>query len=192
MKNIASLEEIIQKLKEDVNGKETSVGKIVAAFERRGFGPLLLIPSLFLVLPTGAIPGAPLICSIFMILVASQILIGFKHPWIPKRLKQLTFNGKTLNKVLDKITPVVRNIDNYTGPRLTWLISPVSKWIAALVCTLLSILIIPLGAIPFAIFLPALAIVFFALGFSINDGLLIAIGIFVAGVSVIGSVFWWL
>lgn len=187
-----TLEDIFECLEKDVTGNHTSVGSVVASFERRGFGPLLLVPSLFLVLPTGAIPGVPLVCGIIIILITVQIMLGFTHPWIPKRLKAITFDSSALVKGLRKTKPFAKKIDRYTGSRFTWLITPVSKWLVALICTALAILIIPLGTIPFAIFLPALAIVFFALGFSVNDGLIIAMGLFIAGLSAMGSVLWWL
>lgn len=97
-----TLEDIFERLEKDVTGSHASVGDIVASFERRGFGPLLLVPSLFLVLPTGAIPGAPLVCGIIIMLITIQIMLGFTHPWIPKRLKSITFDGEVLEKGLRK------------------------------------------------------------------------------------------
>lgn len=180
-----SLGDIIQTLKDKQNGKKTSVGEIMQAFERRGFGPLLLIPALFLVLPTGAIPGAPFICGMLILLLAGQMILGRSYPWIPGRLQRITFDGEVLKKGLDKMKPVVSCVDRITKRRLLWLIGPVSKRIVAALCCVLALLVIPLGAIPFAMTLPALAIVFFALGFSVNDGLLVAIGL---GVAVAGSI----
>lgn len=172
-----SLKDILNELSKKSSGEKTSVGEIVTAFERKGFGPLLLVPALFLVLPTGAIPGAPILCSIIIILITVQIIFGKKHPWIPKRLKSIHFTNEKLNKGIDFIEPYVKWIDKHTNQRYKWLINPIFERIVAVICLVLGVAIIPLGIIPFAVLLPGLAIGFFALGLAVNDGLLVALGL---------------
>ena len=46
------------------SGDTTSLGEVIERFEDRGFGPLLLMPALIALLPTGAIPGVPTLCGI--------------------------------------------------------------------------------------------------------------------------------
>ena len=41
-----SMSKLLNKLVEEQDGGKVSAGKIIARFEDRGFGPLLLIPSL--------------------------------------------------------------------------------------------------------------------------------------------------
>ena len=54
----ASISGLLDKLVDESDNEKQSAGEIIARFEDRGFGPLLLIPSLIALLPTGAIPGA--------------------------------------------------------------------------------------------------------------------------------------
>ena len=54
-----SMSKLLNKLVKEQDGDKVSAGKIIARFEDSGFGPLLLIPSLIALLPTGAIPGVP-------------------------------------------------------------------------------------------------------------------------------------
>ena len=57
----------------DENSDKTSLGKVIERFEDRGFGPLLLVPALVALLPTGAIPGVPTICGITLFFICIQI-----------------------------------------------------------------------------------------------------------------------
>ena len=66
---------------------EVSVGDVVNKFESRGFGPLLLLPALIALLPTGAIPGVPSICGVTLCIICLQMAFGDEHPWLPAVLK---------------------------------------------------------------------------------------------------------
>lgn len=188
--NKRPLSEVIHTLKEEQNGKKTSVGQIIDRFERRGFGPLLLVPSLFLVLPTGAIPGAPIVCGVIIIFVTAQIIIGQKRPWIPYKIRKIKFDGSQLKKGLKKIEKPAAKVDKKMHSRMSWFITPFSKRIVAFVCMVLAVVIMLVGAIPFAMTLPALSIVFFSLGFIANDGFMVAIGITVASIASTGGMVW--
>ena len=81
---------------------EVSLGDVVNKFESRGFGPLLLLPSLIALLPTGAIPGVPSICGVTLCIICLQIAFGDEHPWLPAVLKNRSLiqkAGKCSRKV---------------------------------------------------------------------------------------------
>ena len=81
---------------------EVSVGDVVNKFESRGFGPLLLLPALIALLPTGAIPGVPSICGVTLCIICLQIAFGDEHPWLPAVLKNRSLiqkAGKCSRKV---------------------------------------------------------------------------------------------
>lgn len=188
----SSLSTILKQLRTAGDTWKPSVGEMVNTFGSHGFGPLILIPALILILPTGAIPGMPVICGLLIILITAQIIAGHEHPWIPRWLRRITLKKKTMTKGLDLLEPVAKTIDRHTGPRLLWLISASSKRIAAALCLLLAISVMLIGFIPYAMLLPSLAIAFFGLGFSVNDGLLIAIGFLITAAAVAGGVYWWI
>lgn len=52
----SSLVDLLNQMEDEQEGK-TRLGDVIARFEDRGFGPLLLMPALIALLPTGAIPG---------------------------------------------------------------------------------------------------------------------------------------
>lgn len=188
-KRTTSLNEIIEKLRDETGDATVTVGEILKIFEHKGFGTLLLIPSLFLVLPTGAIPGAPIICGAVILLIAVQIICGRNKPWVPERIQQVKFKTSLLHKGLKWVTPAARFLDNYLGRRFTWLITPWSHRLIAGLCVVFAIVIMLVGSIPFAMLPPALAILFFALGLSVNDGLVIGVGLSISLLIATGGVY---
>ena len=81
---------------------KASVGDVVNKFESRGFGPLLLLPALIALLPTGAIPGVPSICGVTLCIICLQMAFGDEHPWLPAVLKNRSLiqkAGKCSRKV---------------------------------------------------------------------------------------------
>jgi hypothetical protein len=184
-----SLNDITTELQEQTAMKRISVGEVMDAFEHRGFGPLLIVPCLFLILPTGAIPGVPLICGVFMALVCLQMMLGYSNPWIPKRIRKISFEGRKLDKALEKVKPYLKKLDPYIKPRLIWFVTPIAKRGISFICFLLSIAIIPAALVPFGGDPFAIAIFFFALGFRINDGLVTVIGLGITLAAVLITLF---
>lgn len=93
--------DIMDDLLDKTTGK-ASVGDVVNKFESRGFGPLLLLPALIALLPTGAIPGVPSICGVTLSIICLQIAFGDEHPWLPAVLKNRSLiqkAGKCSRKV---------------------------------------------------------------------------------------------
>lgn len=170
-----TLEELLEDHKER---EEISLGDVVESFQNRGFGPLLLIPALVAVLPSGAVPGVPTICGIFIALISLQILFGRSHPWIPSWLTKLSLKRQKLVDSLDKIRPVSEKLDYTLKKRLEFFTKGPLVRVVALVVTTLALGMIPLEALPFAVMLPGSAILLFALGLSAKDGLLIAFSLF--------------
>ncbi|SER54805.1 Uncharacterized conserved protein [Nitrosomonas sp. Nm51] len=171
------LTEILSALSEKANGVDLSFGQIIDALEYRGFGPLLVAPSLIIILPTGAIPGVPAVCGIFIFLICFQIVLGYKRPWLPDRLKSRSIRKSTFEKGFQKIRPYTETIDRYVGKRLTFFArNDLSKKIIALLSMVLALCVILIGFIPMMPAILALPILLFALGLSVADGILLAAG----------------
>ena len=150
-----TLADIMRDILRAADGDKISLGDIVQTFETRGFGPLLFVPSLILVLPTGAIPGMPVVCGLLMIFITAQLALGYKVPWIPHRLKRMRFDGSILRNGVNKVIPWVERLDRLIRPRFSLLVSAPFQRLIGLYCLMIALLIIPLGAIPFAIFPPS-------------------------------------
>ena len=77
------LTDILVKLADEPDGSELSLVSVVETMQGRGFGPLLLAPTLMVLLPTGAIPGVPTLGALLIVLVAGQLVAGKRTPWVP-------------------------------------------------------------------------------------------------------------
>lgn len=186
-----NLTEILSDLHEGFDEEQIKMGQIVSHFEDRGFGPLLLVPALIAVLPTGAIPGVPAICAILIILLCGQLLLGKKHPWLPKRIREFSFSKSRFESGFQKVEPWTRRFDKLLKPRLQFLTKNTGTRIVALIAIGLALLMIPLELIPLACAIPGLSIIFFAVGLSAKDGLFSLFALIVAGVSVWASWYFW-
>lgn len=178
------LSDILERIRDKApKDKQVRLGNIVEDFEGRGFGPVLLVPALLVLLPTGAIPGVPTIAGIIIFLIAIQMVFGKKDPWLPKKLKRVEFDHDHLKLVINKSLPYTRRLDKLFHTRLELLTSPPLNRILALCCALMGLWMMPLELLPFAAIIPASAIVLIALGLSTRDGLLIlvAFGLILAG-----------
>ena len=164
-------------LSEESTAEYIKIGKILKPLNRRGFGPLLIAPCLLTILPTGAVPGVPAICGIFIFLISIQIVLGRRHPWLPERLKDYSIETKRFKSGIEKIKPYTKIIDRHVHNRWSFLIdNEISKRLIAATTVVLSLCMITIGFIPMLPAVLALPILFFGTGLSVHDGVLMAIG----------------
>ena len=154
----------------------TSLGEVIERFEDRGFGPLLLMPALIALLPTGAIPGVPTLCGITLFFICSQVAIGKTSPWLPTFIKNKEVSTNKLDSAVEKAKPYAQRAEKLLKPRLTFLSHTPSKNIIAAYCAIASLCMIPLEVLPFAVALPAFALCVTALGVTNRDGVFLIIG----------------
>lgn len=166
-----NLTDILDDLHDGFEEEEITLGEIVEHFRNRGFGPLLLVPALISILPTGAIPGVPAVCALLIILICVQLLFGKNHPWLPSRLRDFSFSKRKFEKGYRKARPFSRQFDRLLKRRLEFLTRETGSRIVALIAILLALIMIPLELVPFACAVPGLSIGLFAIGLSARDGL---------------------
>lgn len=168
---------VIAQLRGAKSGTRLRLGDILEALETRGFGPLLLVPCIFIMLPTGAIPGVPDIGAIFMILIAAQMIAGRTTPWIPKRMEKLSISAKKFDSAVKKASPALHKVDKMTHRRATAFTGPLFQKIAAALIIVQSLLVMAIGVIPFLPDVLVAPIFLLALGFTARDGLLSVAGL---------------
>lgn len=180
----SDLTDILHAIADKTSGEKINLIDIVEALKYRGFGALMMAPALIVVLPTGAIPGMPLLCGILIILIASQLLVGKNFPWLPQQLKSISFKRSKYKTAIDKAKPYTEWIDSFFHPRLKMLTGEIAKRTIAFLCIGLAIMLIAFGFVPFAAALPATAILLFGLALSVHDGLLTLVGLIIMAISI--------
>ncbi|WP_339898020.1 exopolysaccharide biosynthesis protein [uncultured Gilvimarinus sp.] len=173
----------IDLIEESGSGETLSVGDILSGVKGRGFGPLLLLPALITLLPTGGIPGVPIVAAILIVLIAGQLLAGASRPWIPQRLARANVSRQRFTKLLDKSRPVTRRIDRAIKPRYGFMTGDTGNRVIAVIAIVLALSLIPLGPIPFAAAIPSGIMVLLALGLVARDGLLIILGLILSAIA---------
>jgi hypothetical protein len=156
-----------------------TVGELVAHFGPRAFGAVLFVFAMPNLLPlppgTSTLLGAPLL------LLAPQLALGWRKPWIPNRLARQAVDRETIGRVCRRAAPWVKRAEQLTTRRLAFMFGPLGDAAIGIVCTLLAaVLILP---IPLGNMLPAAAIVALGLSLTQRDGLLAMLGYLLALVS---------
>ncbi|NOU36782.1 MAG: exopolysaccharide biosynthesis protein [Kiritimatiellaceae bacterium] len=125
-----------------------------------------------------SIPGVSTVFGAAILLIGVCRLLG-RNLWIPKRIAQRVLPSDKLRAGLNQGSVWVHRLERISRPhRLKWLTSAgVTDTINN--CSLIAgavLLMAPFGLIPFSNTLPALALLFFAIGLLQRDGLCILLG----------------
>lgn len=147
-----------------------SLQTLLAGFERRAFGVLLLLASL----PT-LIPGVAAISGPIVALAGFQLLIGLRLPWLPRMARECEFERTSLKRVLQVLDPWLRRLEKLCRPRLQVLWRQGALRLVGFMLLVLGIaLALP---IPFTNYVIAAPVVVLAFGLTEHDGLILLIGI---------------
>lgn len=159
-----------------------SVAELMELFGGRALGALLLVFGLACTLPLP--PGGTTIFGAPLVLLAPQLVIGTRAPWLPRRVRERTIATIHLKRGLPKALIWLERVEAVSRPRLSLLFGAVGERLIGLVCTVLAlVLILP---IPLGNILPAAAVSVLSLALVQRDGALALFGYLLAALS--GSV----
>ena len=176
-----TITDVLDRMVERAGEGRVSIGDMLDAFGRRGFGPLILILGLISLSPIGSIPGMSITTGTLVILLCVQMLMKRPHPWVPGRLERLDMDSRQARAGLCRVRPYVRKIERVVKPRWQRLLRPPFTDAVALVCIVMAVLMYPLALVPWGVAAPSLALAALGLGMTSRDGVLTAIGLTVAG-----------
>ncbi|MGL9682227.1 MAG: exopolysaccharide biosynthesis protein [Wolbachia sp.] len=163
---------------DNANIVKVTLFDIKIALHERGFGILIIIFSLPLSVPIPVPPGYTTILSIPLILFSLQLLLGFDSPWMPHWLERKSFQRSTLALVVEKTSPVLRKIEKFMKPRMSFIFCGPGEKILAFIMLLCALSIaIPL---PLTNFIPAIGTTLISLGIMSKDGLLSILGVLIS------------
>lgn len=155
------------------------VGQLVERFGGRATGALLLIFGLICTLPLP--PGSTTVFGAPLLLLAPQLLLGFRSPWLPASLRRRGISTRDLRRGLPRVLPWLERMEAVSRPRLGFLLGPAGHRVIGLICTALAlVLILP---IPLGNMLPAAAVSVLSLALVQRDGFLALLGYGLAGAS---------
>lgn len=162
----------------DAAGDKISLGQIANAMDDRSFGAFLVVFCLPNLVPLP--PGATFILGLPLVFIAAQMAFSrLDTIWLPKRLRDYSFDNKGFAGALDRFVPWMNRAERLIRPRFftgNRLVERVLG-IFALVLALVVFLPIPLGNMG-----PSLALALIGLGMTERDGLMMWLGVVVGAV----------
>jgi hypothetical protein len=162
-------------------GDTISIREIVEAFGERAFGFVIILFSL-----PNCIPAPPGMNSVFglpVLLFAFQLALGFKKPWLPKKVMDKTFKVSTFRKIIDKAEPKLRKVEGICRPRYTAMFGPRGDRLIGIFAIILALcVIVPL---PGTNWVPSIALVILSIAIMQEDGLILGLGLVVGVLGVI-------
>ncbi len=185
------LTELLNHVEQEADGDRETIGEVLDAISNRGFGPLLLVPALLAISPLGAIPGMSVMTGSLILVVATQMLFRDDHPWIPRRLEQVSISHDSLVSRIRQGRPWLRWIEYFFARRLEFLTTGPMHYVLAVAIMLLALAMFPLALVPMGVFIPGLAIAILAAGLTIHDGVLVLLGLGTGAGAVVAAMIWW-
>lgn len=171
----ASLSSLLLAFAANFTAERVRVRDIIESLGPRSFGFILLIFALPNSLPILGIPGVSTITGLPMLFVAVQMALGHKRVYLPRWIADSSIATIDFQRLINKVAPWLQRIEKLMRPRIAFLtLGNAERWLGAF-CVLLAFLLalpIPLGNL-----LPALGILFIALGLIESDGVCVLVGI---------------
>lgn len=172
------LDELSYNLNRDSSLSGIRLGVLLSAVGRRSYGPILLLLGLIAISPLTALPFTTSIVAAITLLIAGQMALGLKRPWLPKAVLDIRVPRKAFFALLDSARPAADQLDGaILRERWTFMTVPLFVNAVALCVCAAALITFPLSLIPFAPFAPGLAIVIFGLGMTARDGVWLALAI---------------
>lgn len=140
------------------------------------FAPILLLPALAAATPLSGIPLFSAMMGVVIFLVAGQMLLQRKHPWLPDWVLRREVKGDVLQKAFGYVQPVAKWFDKWTRHRMRWLISRPLVFIPQLLCVLSGMIMPVLEFVPFSSSIMGVGVALLALGMMTRDGLVVLLG----------------
>ncbi len=101
-RNLSSLGDVADRVRETTHSGEVSVGEVLEALGPRSFVPLLLAPAVLAATPLSGIPGVSIICGLLIALISFEMLMSYEQAYIPGKLRRRTVDGDSLRTALEK------------------------------------------------------------------------------------------
>lgn len=167
-----------------------TLGALLDRLGSRAFGLGILLLALPNVVPIPIPTGISTLTGVPLVLLCAQLLAGWPAPRLPGWLARRSLSREDFDLVVNTCLPGLRRVERWARPRWASLTGRTAYRVVGLVGLVLSaILALP---IPGGNFPPAIALTAAALGLMERDGLLVAIGGTVAGISlaIVAAVIW--
>ena len=168
--------DVIDKLDELSGHEELTVGKMLDAFGRTSFLPVMMVPAVLVVSPLSGIPLFSSICGLTIALVAVQMLFMRDHIWLPAFVQRRTVKGERLHNAMAKLERLANWIDRISRRRWSALVVPPGNRLPQIVCLVAGLMMPFLELVPFSSSILGLCVLCCGAGLLARDGLFVLMG----------------
>ena len=162
---------------------QTQISELLEDFHENGIALAMIFFALPVAIPLPYPPGFTTVMGTPLIILAFQMLFGYRKVQLPKKINQYKINNSTLIMISNKVVPLIKIIEKYVKPRFNFTKSVYCEQFVGLISLICAISVaIPL---PLTNAVPALGITVMVLGLLNRDGLVIGLGLII---SIIGLV----
>ncbi len=167
-----ALSQIIAK----IQGEHITLRDLMTLIGEQGLLLFCIILTLPFLLPV-SIPGVSTVFGLVIILIGVSLVLN-RLPWLPARLMDRPIRNEHLIPTLEKGVQFFQKVERWMRPRLIqFTTGALANRLNGLALTAGGVLLLfPLSFIPFSNTLPAVAVLFFALGMLQRDGYFIIAG----------------
>ena len=165
---------VIAGLAQAAGPKGLTLREIRDRLDERGFGLLILILSVPCLVP--ALYGVPQIIGVPILLLAAQLLIGRREPWLPRVLLDRRVPNTWLDRMGEFATRRMGWFERLSRPRLAVFANGLGERVAAGFMILATLTIV----LPMTNTVPSIALALMAAGLIVRDGLFVLGGMAVA------------
>lgn len=176
----APLSAVLEAILDGTGTHPLRLGELVDRTAERGFGILLFVlglPMLIPILP----PGSSTIVGPIYAAFAVQMLSGSRHPWLPQRFRNWVLSRQGVSILRRRGIPMIRAAERLSRPRGLWLREGVVLRLAGAMVFLMGLLL--LSPLPFLNTAPAFSVMLIGMGLLNRDAVFMTAGMLVGGAS---------
>ncbi len=174
------LSSMLESLLEEAGARPVHMGELVDQAAERGFGMIMVIlglPMLIPVLP----PGSSTVVGSIYALFALQMLSGAAVPWVPARVRKIVLSEGAVAMLRRRGIPLLRSAERMSRPRGVWTGSRLVYRVAAVMVLLMGLVL--LSPLPFMNVLPTVVVMLIGLGMLNRDAVFMLAGLAVGTVA---------
>jgi hypothetical protein len=167
-KPLVAVSILLQRLHDEIPPDHFTLGWLMHSLHKRSFGIITLLLALIAI-----IPGLSIVAGLLLMIPAFQMMIGNTAPVFPRRIAAHPLPAKRLAAVLQRSMPALRYLEHVVHPRWHTPVEVTKRTVGAVVFMLsVTLVFIPL---PLSNVVPALVIALLSLAYLEEDGVLLAI-----------------
>lgn len=164
---------LLQRLHDEIPVGCFTLGWLMHSLHKRSFGIITLLLALVAIAP-----GLSIVAGLLLMIPAFQMIIGKTAPAFPRRIAAHPLPAKYLSAVLQRSVPVLRYLEHVVHPRWHTPIELTKRTVGVAVFMLsVTLVFIPL---PLSNVVPALVIALLSLAYLEEDGVLLAVALLTA------------